>query len=129
MKFVSAIKPFFLKGSLMKSHISDRSHPAAPKAGQDTHSYPRTPNLHVVRSGIPKVSLTVVVADADVFRVRQAILRSGSTAIDIIIVAQIPGSRRVRLSVGMEPFALHRTMFAILNSVEAAEFGRVTSSA
>jgi len=129
MKFVTAIRPFFLKGSHIKPHISHRLRPASPEAGKDTHSYPRTPDLHVVRSANPKVSLTVVVADADVFRVRQAILRSGSGAIDIIKVTRIPGSSRVRLAVDMEPFALHRTMFAILNSVEAAEFGRVTASA
>jgi hypothetical protein len=128
MKFVTAIRPFFLKGSLMKPHISHHSHPASPEVGKDAHPYPRTPDLHLVRSVNPKVSLTVVVAGADVFRVRQAILRSGSGAIDIIKVTQIPGSLRIRLSVSMEPFALHRTMFAILNSVEAAEFGRVTSS-
>ena len=129
MKLVTAIRPFFLKGSSMKPHISHHSHPASPEAGNDIHAYPRTLDLHVVRSTNPKISLTVVIADIDVFRVRQAILRSGSGAIDIIKVTQIPGSPRVRLSVGMEPFALHRTMFAILNSVEAAEFGRVTSSA
>jgi hypothetical protein len=128
MKFVTAIRPFFLKDSFMKSHNSHRSHPASPEVGKDAHPYPRTPDLHLVRSANPKVSLTVVVAGADVFRVRQAILRSGSGAIDIIKVTQIPGSLRIRLSVSMEPFALHRTMFAILNSVEAAEFGRVTSS-
>ena len=128
MNLVTAIKPFFLKGSLMKPHNLHRSHPASPEVGKDVHSYPRRPDLHIVRSANPKVSLTVVVAGADVFRVRQAILRSGSGAIDIIKVTQIPGSARVRLSVDMEAFALHRTMFAILNSVEAAEFGRVTSS-
>jgi hypothetical protein len=79
----------------------------------------------VARSANPKICLPVVVEEQDVLRVRRALIQSGGGGVEIIRTAHIPGSTRMRLSVRMERLALERTMFAVMNAVDAVEFGRV----
>ena len=87
------------------------------------------PAPRIAVSANSRICLPVVVEERDVLRMRRALIQSGGGAVEVIRAARIPRSTRVRLCVQMERIALERTMLAVINALDCAEFGKVESKA
>jgi hypothetical protein len=70
--------------------------------------------------------LTVTVEQADVFRVRRALVDAGLHCVEFLNITRIPRDDRVRLQIGLEAEAVNHAMSKVMMSVDAAEFGRIT---
>jgi hypothetical protein len=109
----------------------------AERRRQSRASYRRAPTpipaepgshgkLHLVDAHDQKAALSVTVESTDVLRVRKAVFQSGGKSVGILKVTPVPHSSRVRLFVGTRADAVDLIMTAIMGSVSACEFGRIS---
>ena len=79
-----------------------------------------------VGSSEQKAVLSVTVDAVDTLRVRRAIFQAGGQSLAILKAVPVAHSSKVRLFVGMRADALELVRSAVMRSVTAGEFGRVT---
>jgi hypothetical protein len=73
-----------------------------------------------------KAVLSVTVDAVDELRVRRAIFQAGGQSVAILKAVPVPRSSKVRLFVAMKADALELVTSAVIRSVSAGEFGRMT---
>ncbi|MFA5916378.1 MAG: hypothetical protein WCV99_16585 [Sterolibacterium sp.] len=85
-------------------------------------------HLTAVRAPHPRehrLYLPLVVDECDVLRVRKAVIRSADGKVEIVRCAPVRNSRKVRLTIELQPGILDEMICRILQSVEAGEFGKI----
>jgi hypothetical protein len=87
----------------------------------------RLESRHPLRAAARRVMLTLSVAESEWERARETIMRTGGDDVEVLRVAPVPNTSRLRIHIGLESDTLDDTMRQIMRSLKAAEFGPVVA--
>ena len=87
----------------------------------------RRESPYVVRSLARRVMLTLTIDESEWARARATIIRIGGADVELLKVAPVGRTSRLRIHIGLKSDALDETMRRVMRSLNAAEFGPVVA--
>lgn len=87
----------------------------------------RLESRHSPHSAARRVMLTLSVEESEWERARETIMRTGGDDVEVLRVAPVQNTSRLRIHIGLESDTVDDTMRQIMRSLKAAEFGPVVA--
>jgi hypothetical protein len=107
----------------------DRSDSYGSQERRAVGSPHRGERQYLPTSGTPRVTLTLTVDESEWARARCIVMRGGGSDIEVLRVVPVARTSELRIQIGLQSDALDATMYRIMRSLKAAEFGPVTPPA
>ena len=82
---------------------------------------------HSPHSAARRVMLTLSVEESEWERARETIMRTGGDDVEVLRVAPVPNTSRLRIHIGLESDTVDDTMRQIMRSLKAAKLGPVAA--